>query len=82
MNEFAIKVKNRKQLDKATEILKKQGFTLPKKARRKWIEKHINWAFEKDTAFVLVYGHGVFGYHNHSGVYEIIKYKKFKNQYK
>ena len=45
MKSIAIKVKNRKQLDKATEILKKQGFTLDANCDEQWIEDHINWAF-------------------------------------
>ena len=80
MKSIAIKVKNRKQLDKATEILKKQGLKLDATHNEQWIEKHINWAFENDRAFVLV-SFGDFGYHNHDGNAKIIKYNKFKNKY-
>jgi len=82
MKNIAIKVKNRKQLDKATEILKKQGLKLLENQDEQWIEYHINWAFEKDTAFVVVFDWGNFGYFNYDGDYDVIKYKKFKNQYK
>jgi hypothetical protein len=55
MKNIAIKVKNRKQLDKATEILKKQGLKIADRHNEQWIEEYINWAFKDNTAFVVVY---------------------------
>ncbi len=81
MKEFSIKVKNRKQLDKATKILKKQGLKLIPHHNEQWIEDNITRAFEADTAFVVVIDN-LFAYHNHDGYCKVVKYKKFKKQNK